>query len=193
MLKATIKNVTTLAKGFLTLNRYTFEVESFRGGMREIAWDVMVRGHAVGVLGVDPVRDEVVLIKEFRPGVLVAGDYPFRETIVAGAIDGDESPITAALREMKEEANLDLHDPVLAHPGAYVSSGGTSEKLAIVVGRVDTTKAGGIHGKPEEGEEIETVILPTDEFLRRVRSAEIGDMKTLVAGYWLAENRKYFD
>jgi ADP-ribose pyrophosphatase len=192
MLKATIRKVTTLAKGFLTLNRYEFEVEQHRGGVRVLTWDVMERGHAVGVLGYDPVREEVVLIEEFRPGALVAGDYPFFETLVAGAIDGSESPIDAAVREMKEEANLELRTPVLVHPGAYVSSGGTSEKLSIVVGVVDASNAGGVHGNPHETEDIKSVVLSTDEFLRRVRNAQFADMKTLVAGYWLAENRKQF-
>ena len=38
----------------------------------------MERGNAVVVLGHDPSRDEVVLGNEFRPGVIVAGDYPYR-------------------------------------------------------------------------------------------------------------------
>lgn len=192
MLKATIRKVTTLAKGFLTLNRYEFEVERHQGGTRILTWDVMERGHAVAVLGFDPVRDEVVLISEFRPGALVAGDDAYFETLVAGAIDSNESPIHAAVREMQEEANLKLRDPILIHPGAFVSSGGTSEKMSIVVGVVDASQAGGVHGNPNESEDIKSVVLSTKEFLRRVRSAEIKDLKTLVAGYWLAENLHLF-
>ena len=36
---------------------------------------VMERGHAVGVLGYDASRDEVVLANELRPGMLAAGEY----------------------------------------------------------------------------------------------------------------------
>jgi ADP-ribose pyrophosphatase len=88
---------------------------------------------------------------------------------------------------MKEEAGLELRDPILVHPGAYVSSGGTSEKVALVVGVVDTSQAGGVHGNADECEDILTVVLSRREFLRRARRAEITDLKTLVAAYWLAE------
>jgi hypothetical protein len=64
--------------------------------------------------------------------------------LVAGTIENDETVLQAAVREMREETGLDLSDPVLIHPGAYVSSGGTSEKIAIVYGTVDTSQAGGV-------------------------------------------------
>lgn len=191
MTRATIKSATTLANATLKLSRYVFDVERFRGGSREVVWDVMERGHSVGVLGYDPARDEIVLINEFRPGAAVAGDPPFFDTLIAGTIEGAESALTAAIREMQEEAGLTLTHPVLIHGGAYVSAGGTSEKVALVAGRVDTESAGGIHGKAREDEDIRTVVLPADEFLRRVRNAEVSDMKTLLAGYWLADNRHF--
>jgi ADP-ribose pyrophosphatase len=144
----------------------------------------MERGNAVAVLGHDPGRDEVVLANEFRPGAIVAGDY-----LVAGAIENNETPLEAAVREMKEEAGLVLSNPVLIHPGAYVSSGGTSEKISIVYGTVDTGQAGGVHGNAAEHEDILTVVLPAKVFIDRVRSGDINDLKTLVAGYWFAERQ----
>lgn len=192
MLKAIIKSVTTLASGSLELNRYVFEVDRYARAAHEVTWEVMERGHSVGVLGYDPERNEVVLINEFRPGAMVAGDYPFFDTLVAGTIENDESPVNAAIREMKEEAGLELHHAVLVHPGAYVSAGGTSEKLAIVAGVVDTSTAGGVHGKRREGEDIKSLVQSADEFVRRARSGEIVDMKTLLAGYWLAENKDFW-
>jgi hypothetical protein len=48
--------------------------------------------------------------------------------LAAGVLAENETPIEAAMREMKEETGLDLRDPVIVHPGAYVSSGGTSER-----------------------------------------------------------------
>lgn len=35
-------------------------------------------------------RDEVVLGNEFRPGVLVAGEYPYRDNLIAGGIKNHE-------------------------------------------------------------------------------------------------------
>lgn len=188
-LHARIVNTTTEYKGFLSLHKVTIEKERHEGGMDTIDWLVMDRGHAVAVLAYDPQSDEVVLVNEMRPGVLWAGDYPYTDNLIAGGISKGETAIDAAVRETDEEAGLVLKDPILVHPGAYVSSGGTSEKIAIVAGIVDMKKAGGIHGCADERENIKSTILKADEFIRQVRAGEITDLKTLVAGYWFIENR----
>jgi ADP-ribose pyrophosphatase len=186
-LRAVIHRRTPLHEGFLRVYQYEFDVEKHGGGIRRTSWEVMERGNAVAVLGHDPGRDEVVLGNEFRPGAIVAGEYPYRDNLVAGAIENNETPLEAAVREMQEEAGLVLSNPVLIHPGAYVSSGGTSEKISIVYGTVDTGRAGGVHGNAAEHEDILTVVLPAKVFINRVRSGDINDLKTLVAGYWFAE------
>lgn len=188
-LTAEILGRAPLYAGFLSVFRYDFKIETHDGGTDLITREVMERGDAVAVLGYDPKRDEVVLCNEFRPGALVAGDYPYRDNLVAGAIDEGESAIEAAVREMKEEAGLDLRDPLVIHPGAFVSSGGTSERIVLVFGTVDTSHAGGVHGMRDEHEDILTVVLPAQDFIDRVRKADISDLKTLLAGYWFAEFR----
>ncbi len=186
-LRAMIRSRTPLHEGFLRVYRYEFEVEKHRGGVQRISWEVMERGNAVAVLGHDLKRDEIVLANEFRPGVLIAGEYAYRDNLVAGAIEDGETALDAAVREMQEEAGLVLRDPVLIHSGAYVSSGGTSEKISLVYGTVDTSSAGGVHGNATEHEDILTVVVPAKVFVKRVRNGEINDLKTLVAGYWFAE------
>jgi ADP-ribose pyrophosphatase len=188
-LHARVVDQKTLSNGFLRLTRYTFEIERHEGGTQTMVREVMERGHAVAVLGYDPRRDEVVLINEFRPGCLVAGESGYSDSVCAGVIDEGESAIDAAVREMKEETGLALSRPILVHPGAFVSPGGTSEKIAIVVGEVDASRAHGVHGKVEEAEDIRVVTLSAETFLSRVRSGAINDLKTLFAGYWLGEHR----
>jgi ADP-ribose pyrophosphatase len=189
-LRASIESAVPVATGFLRVTRYEFEIEKHAGGSQRVVREVMERGHAVAVLAYDPQRDVVVLANEFRPGCFVAGDDPFTDNLPAGGIAEGESVIEAATRELKEETGLELRNPIVVHPGAFASSGGTSEKIAIVAGFVDAANAEGIHGNPEESEEIRAVVLPAREFIERVRRAEIADLKTLVAGYWLAENRE---
>lgn len=186
-LRATICSRTLLHEGFLRVYRYETEVERHQGGVRRRSWEVMERGNAVAVLGHDPKRDEIVLANEFRPGALAAGDYPYRDNLVAGSIEDGETALDAAIREMQEEAGLVLSDPVIIHAGAYVSPGGTSEKISLIYGTVDTRHAAGVHGNPAEDEDILTVVLPVKVFVERVRSGDIDDLKTLVAGYWFAE------
>ena len=186
-LKAIIHNRRPLHEGFLRVYEYEFDVEKHGGGIARISRELMERGNAVAVLGHDPNRNEVVLGNEFRPGVMVTGDYPYRDNLIAGAIDKNETALQAAVREMREETGLVLSNPVVVHSGAYVSSGGTSEKISIVYGTVDTAQAGAVHGNESEDEDILGIVLPAKVFIERVRSGEINDLKTLVAGYWFAE------
>jgi ADP-ribose pyrophosphatase len=188
-LAAFIRNRTPLSLGFLKLYRYEFEIERHEGGTQRLTWELMERGNSVSVLAYDPERDEVVLGKEFRPGAMVAGDYPYTENLVSGVISEGESAVAAAVREMQEEAGLVLREPRVIHPGAYVSSGGTSEKVALVFGLVDSGRAGGVHGAEGESENILSVVLPAQEFIDRARAAGINDLKTTLAAYWLAEHR----
>jgi ADP-ribose pyrophosphatase len=188
-LKAEIQTRIALHEGFLRVYRYDFEVEKHEGGTDVITRELMERGDAVAVLGYDPQRDTVVLCNEFRPGVMVAGEYPYRDNLVAGAIDRGETPIQAAVREMREETGLELRQPEVIHQGAFVSSGGTSERIALVFGLVDTGEAGGVHGDKEQHEDILTVLLPAQVFVARIRAGEINDLKTLVSGYWFAERQ----
>lgn len=188
-LKAKVLKVKPLHAGFLRVNEYELEVERHDGTTRVLKWEVMERGNAVAVLGYDPVRDAIVLANELRPGMLAAGDYPFSDNLVAGAIAPHEDALEAAKREMLEEAGLELREARLIHSGAYVSSGGTAEKIVIVLGLVDTSGAGGVHGNPSENEDILTVVQSAEAFIQRVMTGEITDLKTLVAGYWLAQHR----
>jgi ADP-ribose pyrophosphatase len=188
-LKAHVRSVKPLHSGFLRVNEYELEVERHEGGTRVIKWEVMERGNAVAVLGYDPKRDEVVLAHELRPGLLAAADYPFTDNLVAGAVESNEDALQAAKREMLEETGLDLREARLIHAGAYVSSGGTSEKIIIVMGLVNASAAGGVHGNPNEHEDILTVVQSAEQFIQRCMTGDITDLKTLLAGYWLAQHR----
>jgi len=190
-LNTEVRQRVPLHEGFLRVYRYVFEVEKHAGGTDLITREVMERGDAVAILGHDAKRDEVVLCNEFRPGVKVAGEYPYRDNLVAGVIGDAETAIQAAIREMQEEAGLELRQPIVIHQGAFVSSGGTSERIVLVFGLVDTSNAGGVHGNSEEQEDILTVVLPAEVFIARVRTGEVNDLKTLVAGYWFAERRAH--
>lgn len=188
-LEAKIKKSSTEYDGFLKIRKYEIERDKHEGGKEDITWYVMERGHAVGVLAYDPVRDVVVLVNEMRTGVLVDGGEPFTDTIPAGMIDKGETPLDAAIRETKEETGLTLKDAKVIHEKAYVSAGGTSESIALVFGIVDASKAGGVHGKAAEHENIKVIVMKTGEFMRKVKSGEINDLKSMVAAYWLQENK----
>jgi ADP-ribose pyrophosphatase len=143
----------------------------------------------VGVLAYDPRKDQVVLVNELRPGILADGGPAFSDALIAGGIGQHESALEAAVRETREEARLELSAPTVIHERTYVSPGGTSETITIVYGTVTAPLESECCGNVDEQENIRTTILSSRKLINRIRSGDINDMKTVVAGYWLMANR----
>jgi ADP-ribose pyrophosphatase len=175
--------------GFYSLERLRLRHRLFRGGMgKEIERELFVRHDAVCVLPYDPVRDEVVLIEQFRVGALGKTDNPWLIEMVAGLIDKDEQPEEVARREALEEAGLELGElwPVSTY---FPSPGGSNEQVHLFIGRCDSSGAGGVFGLEEEGEDIRADVWTLDEALAGVRDGRIDNAASIIALLWLALNR----
>lgn len=176
-------------KGFFKVEELEIEMDRHDGGKQTVTRVNFERGHAVGVLAYDPKTDQVLLVNEMRPGLLAAGEDAFNDSLLAGMIDKGETPLQAASREGIEETGQQLDNLIQLHPGAYVSAGGTSERLALVFGTFDSKTAGGVHGKPGEGEDIKSVLVSADEFIARGKDGRLKDLKSLIFSFWLAAHR----
>ena len=71
-----------------------------------------------------------------------------------------------------------------------LSPGGSSERLAMYCGRVDSTGAGGIHGLAGEGEDIRVFTMAADETLAAIADGRIRNANAVIALQWLALNRE---
>jgi ADP-ribose pyrophosphatase len=176
-------------QGYFRIDRYTLRHGLFAGGMSgKVTREVFERGHAVGLLPYDPVRDAVVLIEQFRIGAYAAGMEPWLVEIVAGIIENGEAPEDVARRETLEEAGLTISEliPVCRY---LVSPGGTSESVRVFVGRIDSTGAGGIHGLNSEDEDIRVTAMPWSDARRLLDDGKITNVLTMVALQWFALHR----
>ncbi len=172
-------------QGYFKVGRYFFRHGLHRGGTSEvISREVFERGQAAGVLPYDPVRDEVVLISQFRAGAYVAGRHPWTWEIVAGIIEPGESPEDLVRREAVEEAGLTIREIIPMHR-AMLSPGACSESCAMFLGRVDTGTAGGVFGLASEGEDILVKVVPVSELRGMLDRDEIDNAVTLISLQWL--------
>lgn len=174
--------------GYFRIDRFRLRYSLYEGGMsEEVVREVFERGRVAAVLMLDPDRDAVVLIEQFRPGPYAAGDHPWLIEIVAGIIEGDESAEDMAVREAKEESNCDVSDlfPVMRF---FTSPGASTECVTLFCGRVDSSKAGGVHGLDEEGEDIRVMVTPIREVASMLKDGRIVNAKTIIALQWLAAN-----
>lgn len=69
------------------------------------------------------------------------------------------------------------------------SPGGTDEVVHLFVGRCDSEGVGGVHGLPEEGEDIRVHVWPLEDALQAVRDGRINNAASIIALQWLALNR----
>ena len=175
----------TAFQGYFRIDRYRLRHSLHAGGMSgEITREVFERGHAVAVLPFDPVRDELVLIEQFRIGAHAGGKDAWMTEIVAGIIDEGESVQSVAQRETMEETGLTAEAlwPMVEYS---VSPGGTTETVEMFLARVDSAKAGGIYGLDHEHEDIRVFTLPYGEVPKFLDSGRADNAITLIAMQWL--------
>lgn len=176
----------TLYRGFFSLNLYRFRHRLFNGAMsEEVKREIFERGHAAVLLPYDPVRDEVVLIEQLRIAAIDSSTSPWLLEMVAGMIETGESVEDVCRREALEEAGVVVGrcKPVLSY---LASPGGTSERLSIMVGEVDALTAEGVHGLPEENEDIRVHVVSREQAYRWVEEGAIDNAASVIALQWLA-------
>lgn len=181
---------TTPYKGYFQIDRYRLRHRKHDGTWtRDIVRELFERGHAVGVLLYDPVRDTVLLIEQFRVGAYAAGLDAWQIEVVAGIIDHGETPEQVAVRESLEESGCTVTElePICKY---LVSPGGATETCTLFCGRTDLSAAGGQHGLHEEDEDIRAFVLPVDEALTLLFEGKVANAVTVIALQWLALHRQ---
>lgn len=188
-----ISSKLTAYDGFFKLMRYHVKHTLFAGGWSgEMVREVLERGHAIAVLPYDPVRDEIVLVEQFRAGAISVATTPEEAwllEVVAGIIETGEEPIDVVHRETREEAGCEISDLIpLYH--FFGSPGGAAETTRLFCGRVDTSKIGGIYGMAEEHEDIQVHVVSFAESQRLLETGKIRAAPAIIALQWLALHRE---
>jgi ADP-ribose pyrophosphatase len=180
----------TIYNGFFRLEKYRLKHTLYAGGWSaELDRELFVRGECVGVLLYDPHADKVVLIEQFRVGALVQPDRAWQVEIVAGAIEDGETAVEVAHREALEEAGCVIEE-LLEISRFYTTPGGSSERLTLFCGKVDSTHIGGIHGLDHEHEDISVRTVDFAQAYGMLATGEIESAIPMVALQWLALNRE---
>jgi ADP-ribose pyrophosphatase len=175
--------------GFFRILRYRLRHRLFRGGWsRVLTRELFERGHAAAMLPYDPETDQVVLTEQFRIGALQAPGGPWLLEIVAGIIEAGETPEAVVRRETMEEIGCAVGD-LMSICDYHVSPGGTSERIHLFCGRVNASRAGGVHGLADEGEDIRAVVISADDAIAHMQAGKIVSAAPIIALQWLAMNR----
>lgn len=177
----------TVFQGFFKVDEYQLKHRLMSGGYSEVLTrEVFERGNAVGILLYDPVLDCIVLIEQFRMGVLASDrdQSPWILEIVAGMLDKNMPAEEVARLEAQEEALCEVKtlQPICDY---YVSPGGTSEHVSLFFAEVD---ASGVHGQiaglDSEGEDIKVHLVPAADIQNVLSSGAANNGATIICLQW---------
>jgi ADP-ribose pyrophosphatase len=177
---------------FLCVDVFRFRHRLFSGEWSALrSYDVLRRGQAAAIVLYDPDRESVVLVEQIRLPALLAGGSPWQLEAAAGLVDNGETPAAVAIRETREETGLALIGEPVPIQRYLPSAGGSDESVFLFCGRVDSTAAGGVHGLPEEHEDIRVVVKRLAEIEALLDQGAIESGHTLIALYWLLRRRDH--
>ncbi|WP_380052484.1 NUDIX domain-containing protein [Falsihalocynthiibacter sp. SS001] len=176
---------------FFAVDDLTLKHRRFDGEMsHEIQRAVFVMSDAVTVLPYDPALDRVLVVEQFRAGLLSRGDaYPWSLEPVAGRIDPGETPEETARRECLEEAGLKLIslEQIAQY---YPSPGGISEYIQSYIGIANLNGVErAVCGLDEEGEDILRHVLNFEDLMERISTSPRANGPLILSTLWLAQNR----
>ena len=179
--------------------RFPLDVVGFRqrrfdgrlSGVR--SWELWRRGRAAAVLPYDPVRDQVLLIEQFRLPALAAGLDPVLVELPAGLCEDGESPEQTIVREAGEEAGV-VPDRLRRIAAVLLSPGGSDELCTLFAGRVRLPPAGpdgllGHAGLAAEDEDIRVRVWPAAGAIEAAVAGRFPNALTMLALLWLAAER----
>ncbi|AWB58620.1 NUDIX domain-containing protein [Colwellia sp. Arc7-D] len=177
-------------QGFFALDEYQFRHKLYAGGYSKVLTrEVFERGNAVGLLPYDPKNDTVVLIEQFRAGALQSKTGPWQLELIAGMFSENEVPQDVAIREAKEEANIDLAPENVIKVMDYLSSsGGMTECIHLYCACVDSDNISGIFGLASEDEDILVHVISRKNAEKLLAEGKILNAATIITLQWLALN-----
>lgn len=183
-----IETKETVFQGFFRVVKLYLRHRRFDGDWSEqIQRELFQRGDAVGVLLYDPVNHLVGLVEQFRVGALNDQNGPWQFEIVAGMIEPDETPEQVAVRELQEEAGIEV-EKLLPICDYLVSAGGADEKMYVFCGLCDLRDKGGKFGLATEAEDILFQVWPYDEVITAHQSGILNSAATTIGLLWLQLN-----
>ena len=186
-----IAEVTTGFSRFLRVDVVRFRHRLYSGAWSgERLYDVTRRGDAVAVVLYDPDADRLVLVEQLRLPPVYARCTPWQLETVAGLVEPGESYDEVARRETREEAGIDILGDLIPIQRYIPMTGSSDEAVMLFCGRVDSSRAAGVHGMAEEHEDIRVVVKTWAEAEAMVDAGEIDAGHTLIGLYWLFRHRE---
>ncbi len=183
-----IINKTNIHDGFFKMNELTLSYRKYDGTWsKEIKRELFGGAEVAAVLPFDPIKKEIVLIQQFRPGTISKEGSNYLNEVVAGIVDEGESPQNAAIRECYEETGCKIKK-IQPIQGYFPAPGSSESYYHLFVGEVNSPTKTIIRGLENENEDILVKSYSFDNIKKKLNNGEIINGITLVALQWFFLN-----
>lgn len=186
-----VQNRELLFRGFLQVEKVslTHQLFSKTSYTPVIHRELIHRPEAAGVLLYDDEQQKFALIEQFRIGAMDDKYSPWQLEIIAGVLDGDESPESCVRRESLEESGCEVDD--LEHLFTfYPSAGACSELFHLYSAKVTLPKESGVFGMPTEGENILLHLFSYQNLTTLLTNGRLRNAPVIMALQWLKQHIK---
>ncbi|CAB1219357.1 NUDIX domain-containing protein [Acinetobacter bouvetii] len=151
--------------------------------------ELIHRPEAAGVLIYDDAQQKFALIEQFRVGAMDDAESPWQLEIIAGVLDGHESPESCIRRESLEESGCEI-DQLQHLFSFYPSAGACSELFHLYAAHAQLPKQGGVFGMPDEGENIQLHLIDYSEIVTLLGNGRLKNAPVIMALQWLQQHIK---
>ena len=183
-----VTNKKNLYDGFFKMNEVSLKYKKYDGSWsNEIKRELFGGAQVSAVLPYDPIKKEIVLIQQFRPGTISRNTNNYLKEIVAGIIDPGESPEIAAKRECIEETGYKIKK-LTSIQGYYPAPGSSESFYHLFLGEVDSKNEKKIMGLDTENEDILVESYNINQVKKMMQDGELINGLSLIAIQWFFLN-----
>ncbi|MFW2094658.1 MULTISPECIES: NUDIX domain-containing protein [unclassified Acinetobacter] len=181
-------------KGFVQVEKVSLRHRLFNQTeyTTTIQRELIRRKEAAGVLIYNDQQQKFALIEQFRVGAIDDDVSPWQLEIIAGVLDGDESPESCIRRESVEESGCELNQ--IRHLFSfYPSAGACDEIFHLYVAQAALPAEGGVFGMPDESENIKLHIIDYSDLCILLQSNRLKNAPVIMALQWLQQHLHTFE
>ncbi len=178
----------SLYEGFFKMNEISLKYKKYDGSWSQnVKRELFSGAQVAAVLPYDPIKKEIILIQQFRPGTLSKNFNNYLIEIVAGIIDEGESPKITAERECLEETGCKVKK-LIPIQGYYPDPGSSESFYHLFLAEIKTFKGKRIMGLDNENEDILVRSYKINEVKEIIKNKKILNGLTLIALQWFFLN-----
>ena len=186
--KFKIINKKNIYNGFFKMNEVILKYKKYDGSWsKNVKRELFGGAQVSAVLPYDPIKKEIVLIKQFRPGTISKNFDNYLNEIVAGIIDPGEDPTETAKRECLEETGCKVKR-LIPIQGYFPAPGSSESFYHLFLAEIDTFEGERIMGLKSENEDILVKSYKINEIKKKMQNKEIINGLSLIALQWFFLN-----